>query len=78
METWAPTPAMIETERSYTVLVQSDVCVEVLLWELFKVAEQRFDERAATGGDGVYQTWQIAVARYNAYQDLAAGKVTWH
>ena len=78
MDTWTPTQAIIETERSYTVLVLNDVCVEELLFELFKVAETRFDERAAIGAGGLYRTWQIAVARYNAYQDLAAGEVTWH
>ena len=78
MDAWTPTPAMIETECAGTVLVRNDVCVEGLLWGLFKVAERRFDERAAIGGGGVYHAWQIAVARYNAYQDLMMGEVTWH
>ncbi len=78
MNTWTPPQALIETECARTVLVQNDVCVEGLLWGLFKVAERRFDERAAVGDLGAYRAWQIAVARYNAYQDLAAGEVTWH
>lgn len=78
MDTWTPTPALIETECAPTVTVKHDVCVEGLLWELFKVAELRFDERAAIGAGGLYRTWQITVARYNAYQDMAEGEVTWH
>ncbi len=79
MDTWAPTQAMIDlAECTGTITVQNDVCVEGLLFELFKVAEARFDEQAAAGAGGVYRAWQIAVARYNAYRDLCRGEVTWH
>ncbi len=43
MDTWTPTQALIVTECARAVTIQNDVCVEVLLWELFKVAERRFD-----------------------------------
>ena len=78
MNAWPPPQALIDAECSPSVTIANDICVEGLLWGLFKVAEARFDERAAIGGDNVYRAWQIAVARYNAYQELAAGEVVWH
>ena len=78
MNAWAPPQALIDAECAATITVQNDVCVEVLLFELFKVAEARFDERAAKGGGNIYRAWRIAVARYNAYRDLCRGEVTWH
>ena len=78
MNAWAPTQALIDAEGTTTILVANDVCVEGLLWGFFKVAEHRFDEQAAVGSGGAYRAWQIAVARYNAYQELAAGEVVWH
>ena len=78
MNAWAPTQALIDAECSPSVTIANDVCVEWLLRGLFEVARHHFDERAAVGGDGVYRAWQIAIARYNAYQELAAGEVVWH
>ena len=73
MNAWAPPQTLIDAERCRTVTIWPAVNIEDMLWGLFKVAERRFDERPHD-----YHRWQIAAARYDAYQELAAGRVTWH